>query len=101
MISVHQWSPEEISHRLTLEGNPLTISFVTIYRAIYAGMLDDPSKHRNRKGFIKKLRHHGKRRHSKGKEERRGKFPVSNDISKRTAGAAHRSRRGHFEAILL
>jgi IS30 family transposase len=34
----------------------------------------------------------------KGKWKRRGKFPVSHDISERTAGAVHRSRRGHFEA---
>ena len=42
LISVHQWSPEEISHRLTLEGSPLQVSFVTIYRAIHFGMLDAP-----------------------------------------------------------
>lgn len=97
LISIHQWSPEEISHRLILEGSPLHISFVTIYRAIHTGILDNPSKRRDCKGFIKKLRHHGKKRHSKGKVERRGKFPVSHDISERTAGAVHRSRRGHFE----
>lgn len=34
----------------------------------------------------------------KGDEERRGKFPVSHDISERTAVAVHRSRRGHFES---
>ena len=98
LISVHQWSPEEISHRLTLEGSPLQVSFVTIYRAIHSGMLDAPLTDRYGKGFIKKLRHHGKKRHLKGVEERRGKFPVSHDISERTAGAVHRSRRSHFEA---
>ncbi len=102
LISVHQWSPEEISHRLTLEGSPLQVLWY-YYRAIHAGMLDDPLTNRYGKGFIKKLRHHGKRhhgkkRHLKGEEERRGKFPVSHDISEHTAGAVHRSRRGHFEA---
>ena len=60
--------------------------------------VDAPLTDRYGKGFIKKLRHHGKKRHLKGVEERRGKFPVSHDISERTAGAVHRSRRGHFEA---
>ena len=98
LISVHQWPPEEISYRLKLEGNPLQVSFTTMYRAIHAGMLDDTSTRRDGMGFIKKLRHHGKKRHAKGKEECRGTFPVRHDISKRTAGAVHCSRRGHFEA---
>lgn len=50
LISVHQWSPEEISHRLTLEGSPLRVSFGIIYRAIHVGMLDDPLTNRYVKG---------------------------------------------------
>lgn len=94
----HQWSPEEIEGRLTLEYHHKVISYVTIYRAIYAGELDDkPLSHGNR-GVIRKLRHHGKSRHVKGYVERRGKIRISHDISERPVGAEHRSRRGHWEA---
>ena len=42
--------------------------------------------------------HHGKRRHKKGSEERRGKFVISHPIEDRPASAANRSVRGHWEA---
>ena len=94
----HQWTPEEIEGRLTLEYHHKVISYVTIYRAIYAGRLDDkPLLHGNR-GVIRKLRHHGKSRHVKGYVEPRGKIRISHDISERSVGAEHCSRRGHWEA---
>lgn len=36
-----QWSPEEISSRLSLEGYPTRIRYNTIYRAIYARKFDE------------------------------------------------------------
>ena len=50
------------------------------------------------KFVLRKLRHHGKRRHKKGSEERRGKFVISHPIEERPASAANRSVRGHWEA---
>ncbi|MGN8821372.1 IS30 family transposase [Atopobiaceae bacterium HCP3S3_A4] len=43
------------------------------------------------------LRHHGKRRHGKGSQERRGKFPIAHDISERPEAASSRSRIGDWE----
>lgn len=94
----HQWSPEEIANRLTLEHHHSLISYVTIYRAIYAGMLDVEPRISKRSRAVRKLRHHGKSRHTAKYEERRGKITISNDISERPAGAVNRSRRGHWEA---
>jgi len=36
----HQWSPEQISERLKLEHASFSISYSTIYRAIYASVFD-------------------------------------------------------------
>lgn len=93
----HQWSPEQIAGRLALEHHKTIVSYATIYRAIYSGMLDTGRRSHGSRGVIRKLRHRGKTRHSKQYEERRGKIKISHDISQRPTGAANRSRRGHWE----
>ena len=72
------------------------VSVPTIYRAIHAGLLNPPGA--SAKFVLRKLRHHGKRRHKKGSEEHRGKFVISHPIEDRPASAANRSVRGHWEA---
>ena len=83
-------SPEQIAARLKLENYPIQISYKTIYRAIYAGMFDTIQQRRSKgnRGAIRHLRHKGKSRHSKNYEERRGKIPVSNELSARPKEAA-------------
>jgi len=48
------------------------VSIPTIYRAIHTGLLNPSGA--SAKFVLRNLRHHGKRRHKKGREERRGKF---------------------------
>ena len=36
-----QWSPEQISNRLKHENDAITISYATIYRGIYSGLLEE------------------------------------------------------------
>ncbi|MBR3745412.1 MAG: IS30 family transposase [Selenomonadaceae bacterium] len=95
-----RWSPEQIAARLKLENYPIQISSKTIYRAIYAGMFDTTEQHRSKgnRRAIRHLRHRGKSRHSKNYEEKRGKFPISNELSARPAVANERTRFGDFEA---
>jgi len=93
-----QWSPEEISSRLEYEKSPYHISYSTIYRAIYAGMLDTEKLSRGNRGVIRKLRHRGKTRHHKGKIETRGKIAISNRIHERPIEAEGRQVIGHWEA---
>lgn len=95
-----QWSPEQISHRLVYEKNPLRISSSTIYRAIYAGMFDTEAQRRSEgnRGAIRKLRHRGKTRRRKGTVENRGKITISNSIHERPAEADSRKVIGHWEA---
>ena len=95
-----RWSPEQIAARLKLENYPIQISSKTIYRAIYAGMFDTTEQHRSKgnRRAIRHLRHRGKSRHSKNYEERRGKIPISNELSARPAVANERTRFGDFEA---
>ena len=95
-----QWSPEEISGRLKQENSPFSISYNTIYRAIYAGWFDTPEQHRSHgnKGAIRKLRHRGKSRHTKDYVEKRGKIPISNKIADRPEIANNRGRIGDWEA---
>lgn len=95
----HSWSPEQISGRLKLEDASMQISANTIYRGIYAGMFDtdDIKAVYGSRGAVKKLRHRGKRRHTKGFVETRGKIPISNDIADRPEAAENRSRIGDWE----
>lgn len=94
----HQWSPEQISNRLKQENNAIQVSFSTIYRAIYAGMLETHKLSHGERGIARKLRHRGKTRHTKGKVETRGKIKISHPIEERPAGANDRSEFGHWEA---
>lgn len=52
-----QWSPEEIANRLKYEESQYSISYATIYRAIYAGILDEEKLSHGNRGVIRKLRH--------------------------------------------
>lgn len=96
----HQWSPEQISGRLALEGSIYHISYSTIYRAIYAGLFDTP-KHRplhQKKGMKRYLRHKGKPRHTQGRVDRRGSMDITHTIAERPMEANERSRIGDWEA---
>ena len=95
-ILEYHWSPEEIVGRIQLEHGCRLVSVPTIYRAIHAGLLNPPGA--SAKFVLRKLRHHGKRRHKKGSEEHRGKFVISHPIEERPASVANRSVRGHWEA---
>lgn len=92
-----QWSPEEIDGRLKLEKSKWSISYSSIYRAIYDRMFDEPHLSSGNRGAIRKLRHRGKSRHTKGYVERRGQIVISHDIDERPAVANERSRLGDWE----
>lgn len=96
----HQWSPEQIAGRLRYENSNIHISYSTIYRGIYAGCFDTPEQRKSHghRGAIRKLRHHGKTRHSRDHQETRGKIRISNSISDRPNAAELRSRLGDWEA---
>lgn len=94
----HHWSPEQISKRLKQEGSRIQISYITIYRGIYAGQLEDEKLINGRRGIVRKLRHRGKTRHVKGHNETRGKIKISNSIHDRPKEANKRSCIGHWEA---
>ena len=98
LIVEQHWSPEEISGRLKLEKSIYQISYTTIYRGIYAGMLEMRKLAYKERGIVRKLRHKGKRRKRKGETETRGKIPISNPIEMRPAEANNRSCPGHLEA---
>lgn len=92
-----QWSPEQISNRLKHENSPISISYTTIYRGIYSGLLEVKTLNWKERGVARKLRHRGKTRHSKGKIETRGKIQISNHIESRPKGANSRCEVGHWE----
>ena len=91
-----QWSPEKIANRLKLENYPIQISYKTIYRAIYAAMFDTPEQKRftGNRGAIRRLRHRSKPPRSKGQMTKRGKIPISHELSERPVEANKRSRLG-------
>ena len=63
-ILEYHWSPEEIVGRIQLEHGCRLVSVPTIYRAIHAGLLNPPGT--SAKFVLRKLRHHGTRRHKSG-----------------------------------
>lgn len=75
------WSPEQIVGRLF----PDSLSFKTIYRWLYAGLLELP---------LAVLRQKGKRQQPK---ETRGRFNVGTSISERPREVRKRSSFGHWE----
>ena len=94
----YQWSSEEIKGRLRLEYGKAVISYQTIYRAIYRGhFYDNPLSHGVR-GVIRKLRHRGKTRHTKGYVENRGRISISHTIHERPEDGNNRTRIGDWEA---
>ena len=95
-----QWSPEQISNRLKLENNSLQLSWITIYRAIWSGLFDNPRPYNGHRKyadyFVHKLRRKGKKRKSgKGKQ---GQFAILHHIGERPTECAERKEPGHFEA---
>lgn len=94
----HQWSPEQISNRLRLENNPISISYSTIYRGIYTGLLEEYPLSNGQRGVARKLRHRGKTRHVKNYVETRGKIRISHPIEERPLPANNRERLGDWEA---
>ena len=95
-----KWSLEQICGRLKLEKSELYVSYTTIYRAIYSGIFDTDNERASNgnRGAIRKLRHRGKSRHTRTYIERRGKIPISNNISDRPQEANNRTRIGDWEA---
>ncbi len=98
LLLEQQWSPEQIDHRLKLEGNEIQISYSTIYRSIYLGDLEDRKLSHGQRGVARKLRHRGKTRHKKGHTETRGKITISHPIEERPVEAQNRAELGHWEA---
>lgn len=94
------WSPEEIAGRIDLEDSPYHISYRTIYRGIYSGLFDTPEQRKSggNRGARRKLRHKGKPRRGKGRQDRRGKLNAEYDIRQRPEDANARTRLGDWEA---
>lgn len=89
---IELWSPEQIANRIKHEQKQFRISPVTIYRSIYAGLMD--SNCRNAK---ESLRHGGIRQNRKEREEK-GKITRGiKSIWDRPAYVRRRKIIGHWE----
>ena len=87
------WSPQQISARLAVNGQP-GVSHESIYRRIYADKRKGGSLHLTlRCQKARKKRHTGR--------ERRGTIPNQVSIEKRPAIVAERARFGDWEADLV
>lgn len=97
-ILLRNWSPEQISNRLKHEGKQ-TLSYNTIYRAIYKDNLGIKLESHGARGIALKLRHGGKSRHTKTMIDNRGRrFWDAPSIHSRPRSVQNRSRFGHWEA---
>ena len=77
LICSRHFSPEQIAGRLHLELSYAPVSCSTIYRAIHSGKLDCELP--GVQSVRRRLRHRGKRRHTKQLIERRGKIRITLD----------------------
>ncbi len=99
LIEDEHWSPEQIQHRLALENNPLQLSFITIYRAIWNGVYDPKKKYlRRQERFSYHLRRKGKKKRTNGTDIRQGRILNAVGISERPDEANDRAELGHWEA---
>lgn len=80
------WSPEQIAGRMSQEFPEQKVSYKTIYRWLYQGLL--------LKGNTAVLRHKGKRR---GPVETRGRFNVGKSIQQRPKAVRKRQSFGHWK----
>ena len=60
-------------------------------------MFDEPGLSRGNRGAIRKLRHPGKSRHTKGYAELRGKIQISNELETRPIEVNNRTHLGDWE----
>jgi IS30 family transposase len=86
----HQWSPQQITGRLALVGQP-SVSHERIYQYIYADKRQGGNLHLN-------LRCQKARRKRYGHYDRRGQLPGRRSITERPAVVERKSRLGDWEA---
>lgn len=101
LLTRKQWSPEQISHRLAMEGKA-TVSYNTIYRAIKNGTMEEKGTKKNNQGrypMSKYLRRKGWR--SKKKSWNKTPDFIRQSISERPKAAETRSQFGHWEGDLV
>ena len=92
LLVEEQWSPEQISHRLAMEGKA-TVSYNTIYRALKAGVMEAKGTRKNRYGrypMSKYLRRKGWR--GKKKSNRSPQDFIHQSIEERPKAAQTRKR---------
>ena len=89
-LLAQQWSPAQISGRLTLEQQP-TVSHERIYQYIYADQRAGGVLHHH-------LRCQKQRRKRYGSYSRRGHIPARRSIDERPAVVDRKARRGDWEA---
>lgn len=91
-LLVRQWSPEQISCRLSVEGRT-SVSHETIYRHVYADSHTGGKLYQNLR-----FSHRSRRpRFPRAARDRRGVIQGATSIEKRGRGANNRSRSGHWE----
>lgn len=96
-----QWSPEQISARLAMEGKA-TVSYNTIYRAVKDGTMEPRGTHKNNQGrypMSRYLRRKGWR--SKKKPHRTEVGFIHQTIDQRPKEVESRCAIGHWEGDLV
>ena len=99
LIEEEHWSPEQIVEWARLNGEALSVSAKTIYRAISAGLFHSEwSGYVSRKrSFARHLRRKGKKRRNGGKKRKTGQIVNARPIKDRPEAAANRTETGHLE----
>jgi IS30 family transposase len=88
------WSPEQISHRLKLDGHE-SVSHETIYKFVYEDKIAGGNLHT----FLRQG--HRKRKKRFPSQKRKSRLKDINPIAKRPEAANTRSEKGHWERDLV
>ena len=100
LMRYEKWSPELISQRLAMEGEPC-VSHETIYKWIWTAKHSNHRDHRLYKQLHKDLRHSGRRQKRGNTKDHLGAIKNRTDISKRADVVKDRSRIGALEIELM
>ena len=96
LLAEQQWSPEQISQRLRLEGTG-KVSYATIYRALKCGIMEPKGQRRKQKGRYPLEKHLRRKNRPNGGHRRKSPFKDALKIHDRSEAANNRSERGHLE----
>lgn len=102
LITCEQWSPEQISKRLSQERKAPVVSYTTIYRALHSGCMEPKGKRKKNRMGRYPMQKHLRRKGWRGKgNSSKPLAHIHQTIDDRPKAAQDRKQIGHWEGDLV